>query len=77
MELLDINKKNMGTSKMYFILSPFSQLDGSQWLLFYLDKNGSVSDDINLVPNAEINEFAAKCDDELSTVTGDSKYHDY
>ena len=55
-------------------------------MLFYLDKNGSVSDDINLVPNAEISKFAATCDtiqnslvdiddDMLSTTTVDSKYH--
>ena len=31
---------------------PFGQLDENQWLLFNLDKNDLVSDDINLVPNA-------------------------
>ena len=49
-------------SKMCFIFSCFGQLDEKQWLLFNLDKNGSVSDDIKFVPNTEINTFEAKCD---------------
>ena len=37
---------------------PVGQLDENQWLLFNLEKNDLGSDDINLVPNAEI----SKCD---------------
>ena len=41
---------------------PFSELDENQWLLFNHDINGSASEDVKLVPNSEINDFAAKCD---------------
>ena len=83
MELLNINKKIWICPKCESSSLPFSQLDGNQWLLLYLDKNGSVSDDINLIPNAEItkcdkiqNSLVDIDDDELSTNTVDSKYHD-
>ena len=84
LKLFNINKKTWVCPKYVSSSLPFSQLDDNQWLLFSLDKNGLVSADINVVPNAEISKFAAKCDtfqntlvdiddDELSTNTVDSK----
>ena len=87
LELLNLSNKTWVCPICVSSSLPFGQLDENQWVLFNLDKNDLVSDDINLVPNAEISKFAANCDqiqnslvgiddDELSSTTVDSKYYD-
>ena len=87
LELLNLSNKPWACPICVSSSLPFGQLDENQCLLFNLDKNDLASDDINLVPNAEISKFAAKCDkilnslveiedDELSSTSVDSKYYD-
>ena len=62
LELLNLSNKPWACPICVSSSLPFGQLDENQWLFFNLDKNDLASDDINLVPNAEISKFAAKCD---------------